>query len=58
MKLTNVLFGHNMIRWKRYQLFYTGRRKVFVRDVLKQMKAAKVPLEEATEVVKENLYYP
>lgn len=60
MKLSNVLYsrGHNMVRWKRYQLFYTGKRKVFIRDLVQQVKDANVALEEATEVVKENLYYP
>ncbi|KAK7605452.1 hypothetical protein V9T40_007310 [Parthenolecanium corni] len=47
-----------MIRWKRYQLFQTGKRKIVIRDLLKQMNAANVPLEAATEVVKENVYYP
>lgn len=47
-----------MVRWKRYQLFYTGKRKVFIRDLVQQVKDANVALEEATEVVKENLYYP
>lgn len=29
-----------------------------MRDLLQQMKEVNIPLEEATEVVKENLYYP